>query len=200
MLKFHGFTAKKLEISEVVIAKELCDKHIGKGMYPEEFLYDIIYKNNHFFYLVYKEDKAIGFFYCVVLLPYDLAELPGFGEAFMYHDCSENDIIGVCRSIGIDEAYRGMHLTDELLQYFTSYLFNEAGVSVIFIPAWVKGSYIPAKRLLEDNNYQFLCYLEKPWYQSDLLECPYCRTRRCICDAVIYYMSKETYYEICEAI
>ncbi len=192
---FNNIYIKKMETKDILTAKLLCDRHVGKGLYSEEFFHDILLLENHFFYIVYDKDKVIGFFYYLVITPGNPIDIPGLDILAFREVPDKNGVLGICRSIGIEESYRGNKLSDVLLQYFTSVLFESYHVQVIFIPAWVKGSYIPARRLLEDNNYSFLCNLYKPWINNTQLQCPYCKKKRCICDAVIYHMKESTYYE-----
>ena len=194
------FTVKKLEAMDLSVAIRLCDKFVGKGMYSEEFFRKILLMDNHYFYLVYNKEEVIGYFYYSVITPNDLTELTGLESSVVQELCKNQEAVGVCRSIGVEEEHRGTKLSDHLLQFFSGNLFEMNGVSTVFIPAWVKGNYIPAKRLLMDNNYSYLCMLDKPWINNTQLVCPYCRKKHCICDAVLYYMKEKTYYENKKAI
>lgn len=182
----NDLTLSPLSSENSTTAKALCDRFVGAGLYSEEQLNAAITELDHFFTLVYSGDTAVGYFYCYITDTQgalDELSAPQVAEV-----CNGKNRIGICRSIGIAPEYRSSGLAEALLSHFSQLLF-EKGSELILIPAWKKGSFIPAQRLIDRCGGRYLCDLDKPWQKLTTLKCSYCNTERCSCDAVVYMMA-----------
>lgn len=188
-MRINQYELERLSEGNLDIALRLTERFVGKGLYSREYLQKIIGDKESFFFLLTDKsnggERALGYFFCFTCLSEDVEK-----KTEIYIDTwralPKGMKIGVCKSIGIDEGIRRSGVSDKLLQYFTDILLSE-GVKKIFVPSWVKGDYIPAKKLLERCGYTYLCKVSRPWYTNRLLECPFCKSSHCVCDAVIYF-------------
>lgn len=181
------FTLERLSEANIQTVKELCDNYVGVGMYNIPYLRRIITDKSHTFCLVKKGAVYIGYFYCQRIIAGSVSCLPGFTYEQISLLCGPQEEIGVCRSIGIERKYRGSGISDALLIHFQEYFVKKRNISLILVPAWSKGGYVPAKKLLLRHGFKYLCDLITPWADNRELQCPYCKKERCICNAVVYY-------------
>lgn len=184
----ESFSMEVLSDKTLEEARQLCDKHVGKGLYDASFFEHLPSKAGHQFYLLSHEGNYIGYFYCL-WMP-SISQMPDLDVSAVRKLIPHGRRVGVCRSIGIDKEYRGLGLSDLLLNFFTAFLFEEGCVAVL-VPAWKKAAYIPAKRHLEACGFFHLCDLQEPWKTHQALHCPFCRSNPCTCDAVLYYKLEE---------
>ncbi|MEG1981628.1 MAG: hypothetical protein RR073_03890 [Clostridia bacterium] len=178
---------EKLDINNIEIAKKLCDRYVGEDLYEISFLKSIIDKPEELFYLIFKEEKTVGYFYCYYVNKDDLYEK----EKTIFNESVKELIkshtkIGIFRSIGIDEVERKHSLSDYAVALFEGKLKN-IGCSIILAPCWKKDDYIPAKKLLTRQNYKYRCDILKPWKDNTTLKCPFCHKIHCECDASMFY-------------
>ena len=61
------------------------------------------------------------------------------------------------------------------------------GLRSIWVPAWKRENYIPENNTLIRQGFRPFCNVEKFWYDKENLNCPACKSVRCVCDAMIYY-------------
>lgn len=184
---FGDFKLVKLSKANMLAAKELCDRYVGVGMYNMFYLDRILRDKSHYFFLVKKGFEYAGYFYCQRIIADSLSCLSGLNYRQVSSLCGPLDEVGVLRSIGIESKYRGLGLSDALIQYFEDYFMKKCNISLILVPAWSKDGYVPAKKLLERCEFKYLCDLITPWENHKELMCPYCKKEHCICNAVVYY-------------
>jgi len=184
---FKDFILERLSEANIEIAKALCDNYVGMGMYNTPYLRRIIPDKRHSFYLVKKGPAYIGYFYCQRIIAGSVSCLPGLDYEQISSLCGRQEQIGVCRSIGIKSKYRGSGLSDALLLHFQDYFVKKYNISLILVPAWSQGGYVPAKELLLRRGFKYLGDLTTPWADNKELQCPYCKKERCVCNAVVYY-------------
>ncbi len=180
-------TLEALSRENMDIAAALMDRLVGKGLYTRADLENILSDPEAFFYLVRREGRFLGYFYCFLCTCREARaktdmDLP----ALLEPDAK----LGVCKSIGLDGTLRGAGLSDQLLNHFTQLLFA-AGARRVLVPAWVKDGYVPAGRHLQRCGFRSLGIIRRPWHHIATLECPYCGAARCICDGAIYFKDRE---------
>ncbi|HHU12778.1 MAG TPA: hypothetical protein GXZ64_06090 [Clostridiaceae bacterium] len=186
-LLLKDYRLERLTESGVDTAKRLCDEFVGQGLYGKTHLRQIIPDDTHLFYLVMKGDVPVGYFYAQSLRAGDISRLPGLSYDVIASLCEPDAEIGVCRSIGIREAYRGSGLSDALLLLFKNYFETVRLVPLILVPAWSKNGDVPAAKLLTRCGFHYLADLKTPWADHPTLQCAACGQTPCSCDAVVYY-------------
>lgn len=186
----EGFSLEVLSEKNRKEARQLCDKHVGEGLYEDSFFKHLPSQTGHQFYLLSHGETYIGYFYCLWMS--SIGEMPDLDVSPVRTILPPGRRVGVCRSIGIDRDYRGLGFSDLLLNYFSNSLFEE-GCALVLVPAWKKATYIPAKRHLEACGFRHLCDLQTPWQTHENLRCPFCQSKPCVCDAVLYYKLEEAY-------
>ena len=162
---------ERLSESNLITALDMCDRFVSPGLYTPESLAATAAESMHDFYLV----KAIN-----------IASVPGFRYELIAALCGPEEEIGLFRSTGLEPSCRGTGLSDDLMKLFQT-RYQEYGVSLILVPAWRQGSFVPAEKLLLRSGFHYFCDLIRPWADSPELQCTYCGQERCICDAVVYY-------------
>lgn len=196
-MKFKEYEIKRLQEGsrgfwqEARQALDLCDEMLGKGLYSEERLRRICGSRGHYFYLVMKEQRAVGIFYCYR----ERFERVSFFQDLQVPFLDPQSPVGVGQSIALKEEVRAKGLSEWLLNYGTRILFEQEQVKVILIPAWMKAGRIPADRHLTKCSYKLLQTLRQPWASCEGLECPICKTVPCSCDGAIYIKRRESDYE-----
>lgn len=73
---FGDFILERLTEDNIQVAKELCDKHVGAGMYGVQDLRHSMRDRSHYFYLVKNDTAYIGYFYCRRIIADSLSCLP----------------------------------------------------------------------------------------------------------------------------
>ena len=117
------FSVEPLKPDTVSVAADLCDRCVGKNLYPTDYLREICDKPEHFFFLLRTpQGKAAGYYY------FQLTDLDGMA-AFTKLDrqslsglCPANAVVANLRSIGILEEFRGGELSLDLVGYFLNLL------------------------------------------------------------------------------
>ena len=130
---FDDFILERLSEDNIQVAKELCDRHVGIGMYNILYLRRIIADRSHNFYLVKKGTAYIGYFYCRRIIAGSLSCLPGLNYEQISSLCDRQEEIGVFISIGIDSKYRASGLSDKLIFHFRECFEKECNISLIQI-------------------------------------------------------------------
>lgn len=181
------FVLERLTEDKIQVAKELCDRHVGDGLYSVQDLRNSMGDESHYFYLVKDGPSYAGYFYCRRIIADSLSCLPGLSYQQISPLCGPEEEIGVFISIGIESDYKGSGLSDSLISHFREYFRKEFGISLILVSAWNKAGYVPAEKLLLRCGFKYLCDLLAPWENNTELKCPYCKKERCICNAVVYY-------------
>ena len=177
---------ERLSESNLMTALEMCDKFVSPGLYTRLSLSEIAADPRQDFFLVRQGRAYLGYFYTQRLKAIEIASVPGFRYDLIASLCGPEEEIGLFRSTGLEEACRGTGLSDALMKHFQS-RFEEYGLSLLLVPAWRQGSFVPAEQLLLRNGFHYFCDLIRPWADAAELKCSYCGQERCICDAVVYY-------------
>ncbi len=181
------FYVERLRPEDVGVAADLCDRCVGKNLYPRPYLAEICGEPDHFFYLLRSPDgQAAGYYY------FHLTDLAGMARytrlplAQLTDLCRPNPRVAHLRSIGILEAYRREHMSVCLVRYFLRMLETELHADMAFCVCWKPQGKIPVTRSLEAFSFRHLADVARFWYDVPELECPICRGR-CRCDAAVYY-------------
>lgn len=169
-------------------ALDICDKMLGKGLYTEKRIQRICENQGHYFYLVMKEQRVVGVFYCY---REQLENVP-FLQDIQIPFLRPKSLVGVGQSIALKKEARATGLSEWLLNYGTQLLFEKEQVEAIFVPAWMKKGMIPADRHLTKCSYALLRTLRHPWAGCEGLECPICKTIPCSCDGAVYIRRKKS--------
>lgn len=177
---------ERLSESNLITALDMCDRFVSPGLYTPESLAATAAESMHDFYLVKEGDAYLGYFYAQRIKAINIASVPGFRYELIAALCGPEEEIGLFRSTGLEPSCRGTGLSDDLMKLFQT-RYQEYGVSLILVPAWRQGSFVPAEKLLLRSGFHYFCDLIRPWADSPELQCTYCGQERCICDAVVYY-------------
>ncbi|OPZ75360.1 MAG: hypothetical protein BWY80_00186 [Firmicutes bacterium ADurb.Bin456] len=166
--------------------QELCDRCVGKNLYPRAYLASVIHKPDHYFYLlVTPERKAVAYIYFFLTGLAEMAALARLPrERLAVISPKENPVIGNLQSVGVAEAHRHRHLSVKLVRFYLERLQNKADTA--FGVFWKTGGYVPMEKALKASGFLYLADAHRVWYGRRDLICPFCRGR-CRCDAAIYY-------------
>lgn len=180
--KFEAVKASPDNFADIT---EICDRYLGPGLYTEASLSRIIEDKRSHFYLI--KDKNTGDAVSIFYFHYDTfdnirSRYPYIKESL----CGIDETVGILRSIAIKEQYRSIGLSEYLINRFSDQLFCDFGVSRIFVLAWVKQNYIPARHCLGNCGFSELYRVKRPWYNEEGLKCNICNCDRCICDGLLY--------------
>lgn len=180
-LYFEKLTAARLDE-----ASALCDRCVGKNLYPRAYLASIVDKQGHCFYLlVTPRRKAVGYIYFFLTGLEEMAALARLPrEQLAGISPKENPVIGNLQSIGVVEAHRHRRLSEKLVRFYLERLQNTADVA--FGVFWKIGGHVPMEKTLQASGFIYLADAHRVWYHRRDLICPFC-PGRCRCDAAIYY-------------
>jgi len=185
-------TLMLLSPQNVTIAKELCDKCVGKNLYSEAFLRSIIGDENYFFYLLQEDDTTIGYFYCFLSDCVKTVELLKLDKSQSRSIFSEKELrVGVLQSIGVLPNNRHHGIAVKLIKYFEAIFFGKFNVDLIAVPAWKQDELIPAEKSLLKGEFEYFTDVKKLWYDCDDLVCPYCKQQKCVCDAAVFIKRRQ---------
>ena len=182
------FSVEPLKQDTVSVAADLCDRCVGKNLYPTEYLREICGRPEHFFFLLRTpEGKVAGYYY------FQLTDLDGMA-AFTKLDrqslsglCPADAVVANLRSIGILEDFRGGTLSLDLVGYFLNLLQTKLHADLAFCVCWKPQGRIPVNRSLDVFHFRHLTDVERFWEAVPDLECPCC-DGPCQCAAAIYYL------------
>lgn len=182
---------RRLTRQDVAAAAQLCDRCVGKNLYPKDYLAAVVHDPSHFFYLMFSgDDTPVGYMYFIVMDRAELARISKLDAAQLDRLCDEPDIrIGNLRSIGLVEPYRNKGLSEALIRFSFAQL-TSLGVHLAVGLCWKPGQFVPMQKTMELCGMQYLTDAHRVWYDIDDLECPYC-SGRCECDAAVYYKRLE---------
>ncbi|MCD7829796.1 MAG: hypothetical protein LUG58_05095 [Clostridiales bacterium] len=182
---------RQLTDQDVAEAARLCDRCVGKNLYSRDYLTAIVHDPRHFFYLLFSgENTPVGYMYFILMDRAELASISKLDAAQLDKICDEPDIcIGNLRSIGLDEPYRSIGLSAELIRFSFAQLIS-LGAHLAVGLCWKPGQVVPMKKTMEICGMQYLTDAHRVWYDIHDLECPYC-SGRCECDAAVYYKRLE---------
>ncbi len=181
---------KRLSEADLDTATELCDRCVGKNLYPRAYLASIIDKPGHYFYLLQTpEGEAPGYIY-FFLTGLDemasLAKLPR--ERLSAISPKINPVIGNLQSIGVAEEYRYRQLSAELVRFYLEQLQTHTAADTAFGVFWKIGGHVPMEKTLKAFDFHYLTDARRVWYGNRDLICPFCKGR-CECAAAVYYKS-----------
>lgn len=180
--KFEIILLRPELYSEVV---EMSDRYLGTGLYTEQSLKSIAEDPASRFYLIkdHENGNTAALFY------YHFGTFESICDRYCYIDralCGGDEMTGVLRSIAVKEQYRKTGLSEYLIDRFSEQLFSEFMVRRIFVLAWVKRDYVPARHCLGNCGFSELYRIKRPWYNEAGLKCHICNSERCICDGLLY--------------
>ncbi len=175
-------------------AADLCDRCVGKNLYPRDALASVLDDPAHFFYLLTTPEREVAGYIYFSLTDLDtmaaLCKLPV--ERMAEISPKASPVVGNLRSIGVAERFRDCHLSTELLRFALDYLRTKTAADVGVGICWKAGGVVPVEKTVKRLGFRFLSDAHRVWYDNDALVCPYC-VGRCRCDAAIYYIPlKET--------
>ncbi|MEG2221253.1 MAG: GNAT family N-acetyltransferase [Oscillospiraceae bacterium] len=167
--------------------RRLCDQCVGTGLYSETDLQELLARPDGV--CVVQEDGEGQ------LAGYCLGFLTSAAEAADIIKQSAADIslwaktpqpvVGICKSLGVDEGHRGRGLALELQGYCAEAMLSR-GADLLFGVAWRQGTSIPVAQTLLALGFTYLCDSQHVWYDAAGLDCPVCKQPRCVCPAAIF--------------
>lgn len=182
-----GLTMERLAAADVGDAAALCGRCVGKNLYPEEYLAEVIHKPGHYYSVLMTPEKRIaGYIYYYLTGLQEAAALAKLSpEQIPALPTGRSPVFGVLRSIGVDEAYRRNGLSVKLVEHYLEQLHG-AGADVAFGVFWKPDGSVPMEKTLKRFGFSHLTDAHLIWYDNEDLVCPFCKGR-CRCDAAIYY-------------
>lgn len=184
-----------LQPEQLDLAVELCAQSVGPGLYGRSELEQAMEADNEHFFLHYDGEEVVGYYYILTLRAQDLDRYDDLSPELAAPFCGPDGIVGISRSAGIAPRHRKSGLSDWTLRYCTRWFFEEFGAKLIFAPLWKQGEYLPGWRVVHHCGYEHLTTLHQPWNHREELHCFVCGQPRCVCDADIYYLTRERYDE-----
>lgn len=174
-------------LSEELIpqAQKITDRHLGKGLYTADSLMDIMNRKHHYFSVILDGEKAVAVFYCLAGTADDLK------REYVWIPYSGSGTYGILRSIAIEESYRKIGLSEQLIDHFTRVLFEEEHAEKIAVLAWVRDEFVPAAFCLKRCGYSRGRLINRPWYDTAGLKCNFCGREHCICDGIFFEKERE---------
>lgn len=182
--KYH---IRPLSAENITAAKELCDISVGENLYTVEILNSAIKMQNHLFYMLYKETREIGYFYCFVTDVPDATKRLKLGRLSLQLFKNDQVKVGLFQSIGLLPEYQKNGLAIKMIRYFEKVLFDQYKVNIIVASSWKQGDLIPAEKPLSNCGFTYFADVPRVWHEVKDLKCSYCKNKKCICDAAIFY-------------
>lgn len=172
------------ELEETIL---LCNECVGENLYSEKELRNAIEDPNHFFYLLFTEEKKIaGYIYFFLTDLKTIADYTKLKEELFYDLCQgKENRVGKIQSVAVREGNRGSNLSVDMIRFGLERL-KEAQVPIVFGVCWKMGEFVPMKKTLCECGFHFFSEAKKIWFDDMKLICPYCKGR-CHCDAEVYY-------------
>lgn len=182
------FTLRPMKKEEAALAKQMCDLCVGKNLYSLDTLEAAAEDLHKRFLLLFDpKGQAAGYIYYYPDTAEAFAKASGATpEAFT---AVSNGPFGKLQSLGLLPPYRGWGLAASMLRLALEDLSGD-GVEAVFALCWKTGDVVPLKQTVEECGFRFLRKVSRPWYDDAELICPYCGGR-CVCDAEIYFYTKE---------
>ena len=191
---WEGFTLERLSPAGLDAASELCDRCVGKNLYPREFLATLPDRPEHLFYLLKTpEETAIGYIYFFLSRLAEMAALSKLPQkSLTVISEKEEPVLGNLQSIAVAKNFRKRGLSKVLVSFYLKQLEN-MGADAAFGVFWKIHGRTPMEPTLTSFDFLHLADSHLVWYDNPRLVCPYCEGR-CKCDAAVYYrpFGKET--------
>lgn len=183
------FFLRPLQTEDAGTAAALCDRFVGKNLYSEAELAALPSRPGQFFYLLYRDglpsDAPVGYLYFLLTDLAGAAERTKLPEERLLTLSPHLSPVGFLRSIGIDERFRGLGLSESLIAFALERL-AALSAELVLGACWKKGEAIPMDRTLRSLGFCYLADAPRLWYDIPALICPHCGGR-CRCDAAVYY-------------
>ncbi len=169
-------------------AVELCDRCVGKHLYPRAYLASMIEKLGHCFYLlITPEGEAAGYIYFFLAGLEEMAALAKLpGQRLAGISPQKEPVLGNLQSIGVAQHWRGRGLSKTLVGLYLEQLERWASADAAFGVFWRPNGHVPMEKTLKAMGFLHLCDVHRVWYDNEALICPYCKGR-CECDGAVYY-------------
>lgn len=177
------YRLEKINVENVEVSLNICNKYLGDGMYTKRRILDAVQEKNSYYYIVYDGDSEAGIFFCDAMHA-QKAALTVTEEILKF--CDKDEFIGMCHSIAITKPYRKSGLAQALLEHFCGLLKEQTKVNKVFALAWISKQYIPAANILKQCGFEECMRIKRPWYGKVGLKCHVCRKQRCECDGMLY--------------
>lgn len=183
-----GLAFRRLSLTSVDAAAKLCDRCVGKNLYPYTYLASVLENPEHFFYLlVTAEEEAVGYIYFFLTGLEEMAALSKLPrERLAMISEREAPVIGNLQSIGVTEAWRRHGLSEQLVGFYLEQLQQCLLADAAFGVFWKPEGHVPMEKTLKAFGFRHLEDAHRVWYDKEDLICPYCRGR-CACDGAVYY-------------
>ncbi len=188
-LFIENYRIRLLEHKEIDIAQKILNQYLGDGLYQLDLLYRTLFDPNYFFYVIEDDIGIVGLFYFHMDFVYNLGSVDGFYEGILDGICEKGEKVCIYRAFSLVERARGQNLAGKITEIFTEKMFDK-GADVIIGSAWAKGEFVPAHKLFVSNGFTKGNVIPKPWNNCFELNCPYCKTVPCECDAILYYKKR----------
>lgn len=183
-----NFYTERLESAQLDKAVEMCDRYVGKNLYPREYLQQAMKKPDHFFFFLKDlKGNTAGYFYFYLS---NLEETAGYlkmsADRLLQISSKQKPLFVNLRSIGICDEYRGRGLATSFVQWSLDYIQTYTTADMAVAVCWKPNGRMQVKNTMTELSFQYFGDLPRFWYDISELKCPYCQGR-CVCSAAFYY-------------
>lgn len=173
---------EKAGIDDIKAVLSIADECVGKNLYSEEDFLSAVNGDGRFL-LVLRNPllTIVGYIYYLIT---ETGKIES-GLGLEKNTLSPSGPCGRIQSVALRNDSRGMGYSVLMIRAAVE-TFLENGISAVYAVCWKPGDVPPLSSPLKKCGFSYLMTVDKPWYSSDKLFCPYCGGR-CSCDADIYY-------------
>lgn len=182
------FDLQRMQAVEIREAAALCDRNVGKNLYPAAYFQQVWDKPDHWFLFIRDPaGKTAGYVYFYLSTLDEVAhyvKLPREQVAALAP--GGNPLLVHLRSIGIENDYRGQGLATRVMEWVLDYTGRNTAAQAMIIVCWKPRGGLQLKNTMEQLSFRHVADLPRFWYHVEDLYCPICKGR-CRCDAAFYY-------------
>lgn len=167
---------------------DLCNDRFGEGYLNEETLCKYVEDDDYFCKIAvdFESNKLLGFSVFFATNISDLLDEFNLSTKDVEDIIDENDKLCVIKTVALQRDVEKLGLANELLKISIETM-RDMGFNSMWGSAWIrKNGRIPAKKLLERNNFNFLKITHLTFFNNLDYICPDCQGR-CRCNDAIYY-------------
>jgi hypothetical protein len=172
---------------DLIAIKKMTDEYIGVDFYTMSRLKKIYNTDDNFLY-VYTNDEgeAVAYFYVFISTLQEALEVIHAPKEYSWFDDMETDSkVGVYKTSCTEKEYRNRGVFTYFFQKMET-VFRDNKIGRVFVPALrTPAGVIPVENVVLAAGFKKRTEIMHPWSQIDSY-CPYCKSRNCQCDSVIY--------------
>lgn len=188
----HIRFAEKRDLPQV---KKLFDENFGTDFYTSDYLAGVLSDpNSYLFAGVNDSDLPVALLYMFTASFADARKLLKIPETESSIRAAEDELIMVYKSTCTDSGYRGQGYLNDMMSAAENEVRRLGSRFIILEAIQIPSGLVPAAHSVERYHFRPVCRISQPWSDIDSF-CPYCESRFCKCDAVLYIKDVEQNYE-----